>query len=118
MVPKNFDTKKLRTLPTKEIKVFHSTAGVGLAYTPSPQRRKKNRIFFRQVTLVVGDSLDLEFPDKRAVFPSGYPILYQFNPGEVECLVIFFSYSPRLVIHVQSHAHCENAVLPNADRKK
>src|ERR1700733_6696815 len=107
MVPKNFDTKMLRTLPTKEIKVFHSTAGVGLAYTPSPQWRKKNRIFFRQVTLVVGDSLDLEFPDKRAVFPVWLSNPLSIQPRRGRMSRDFFSYSPRLVIHVQSHAHCE-----------
>jgi hypothetical protein len=52
MVPNNFDTKMLRTLPTKEIKVYHSPSRVGLAYMPILQRRKKIGIFFRQVTLV------------------------------------------------------------------
>jgi hypothetical protein len=34
MVPNNFDTKMLRILPTKEIKLFHSGSRVGLAYMP------------------------------------------------------------------------------------
>jgi hypothetical protein len=42
----------LRTLLTKEIKVFHSCSGVGLAYMLVDQLERKNRDFFRQVTLV------------------------------------------------------------------
>jgi hypothetical protein len=61
---------------------------------------------------------DLKIPYKTTVSPPDTRPLYEFNPEGVKCLVIFFFFRPRLVVHVQSHAHCKHAVLPNADRKK
>jgi hypothetical protein len=43
----------LRTLPTKEIKLFHSGFRVGIAYMVLGVLERKNRDFFRQITLVV-----------------------------------------------------------------
>jgi hypothetical protein len=43
----------LRTLPTKEIKVFHSSSRVGLAYMVRGAVERKNKDFFYWVTLVV-----------------------------------------------------------------
>ena len=43
----------LRTLLTKEIKVFHSPSQVGLAYMVATNLERKKVIFFVQVTLVV-----------------------------------------------------------------
>jgi hypothetical protein len=43
----------LRTLPTKEIKVFHSSSQVGLAYMVLGTVERKNKVFFHWVTLVV-----------------------------------------------------------------
>ena len=52
MVPNNFDTKMLRILPTKEIKLFHSGSRVGLAYMLGLIFQEENKDIFHQVTLV------------------------------------------------------------------
>jgi hypothetical protein len=54
----------LRTLPTKEIKVFHSSCQVGLAYMVVDLFERKNRDFFYQVTLVVDVEVTSRFEAK------------------------------------------------------
>jgi hypothetical protein len=54
----------LRTLPTKEIKVFHSSSGVGIAYMVLGLLERKNRDFFHQVTLVVEGPVTSKFEAK------------------------------------------------------
>jgi hypothetical protein len=51
----------LRILPTKEIKVFHSSSQVGLAYIVRTPLKRKSRIFFREVTLVVEFGMTSQF---------------------------------------------------------
>jgi hypothetical protein len=54
----------LRTLPTKEIKLFHSGFRVGIAYMVRGVLERKNRDFFRQVTLVVEMGVTSKFTAK------------------------------------------------------
>jgi hypothetical protein len=61
MVPNDFDTKMLRILPTKEIKVFHSASQVGIAYILVALASEKIRIFFHQVTLVAKEPVTSKF---------------------------------------------------------
>jgi hypothetical protein len=46
MVPRRFGIKMLRTLLTKEIKVFHSPSQVGLAYMVDDILERKKRDIF------------------------------------------------------------------------
>jgi hypothetical protein len=54
----------LRTLPTKEIKVFHSGLRVGIAYMVLGVLERKNGDFFREVTLVVELPMTSKFTAK------------------------------------------------------
>jgi hypothetical protein len=46
MVPRHFGIKMLRTLLTKEIKVFHSSSQVGLAYMVVGNLEREKRYIF------------------------------------------------------------------------
>jgi hypothetical protein len=64
--------KLLRTLPTKEIKVFHSSSQVGLAYMVVGMLKRKKRDYFRQVTLVVERLVTSIFDPKSHFFLKFY----------------------------------------------
>jgi hypothetical protein len=69
MVPNNFDTKMLRILPTKEIKLFHSGSRVGLAYMPRAIFEEEKKDIFSPGYFWVRSSGDPEIPNKMTTQP-------------------------------------------------
>jgi len=119
MVPNNFDTKMLIILPTKEIKVFHSSSQVGIAYMLFTALERKNRNIFSSGYFSCRTPGNLEISRKIAKsiqFRLSAPMNSTFAPPDV----FLFFLRRKIIGHQRAVVRriANFAVLPNADRKR